>query len=186
MDLGFRCSTMIMVTTRARFPQKVRYPSVFDYAFVLTKGRPRHVNIIRDKPNRWVGLVCRQHVRERDGSLITRAPESAAPVGDFGDRSNVWHYHVGGGKTTTDKDASEHPALMPEKMAEDFIVSFSRPGHLVFDPMCGAGTTCKMALLNNRRYLGMEIYDEVRPSRKRAVGEGDTETQTAARCRHLR
>ena len=55
IDLGFRCSTMVMVTTRVRFPQRVRYPSVFDYAFVLTKGRPRHVNIIRDKPNRWAG-----------------------------------------------------------------------------------------------------------------------------------
>jgi site-specific DNA-methyltransferase (adenine-specific) len=44
-------------------------------------------------------------------------------------------------------------------MAEDLIVSWSRPGDLVFDPMCGAGTTCKMALLNHRHYLGMEIHE---------------------------
>jgi site-specific DNA-methyltransferase (adenine-specific) len=48
---------------------------------------------------------------------------------------------------------------MPEPMAEDHIVSWSRPGDLVFDPMCGAGTTIKMAMLNNRRYLGMEIEE---------------------------
>ena len=47
---------------------------------------------------------------------------------------------------------------MPEQMAEDHIVSWSRPGELVFDPMAGAGTTCKMALLNNRHYLGFEVH----------------------------
>jgi len=34
-----------------------------------------------------------------------------------------------------------------------------RPGDLVFDPMAGAGTTLKMALLNDRRYLGMEVVE---------------------------
>ncbi len=47
----------------------------------------------------------------------------------------------------------------PNKLAgEDHIVSWSRPGELVFDPMAGAGTTCKMALLNNRHYLGFEVH----------------------------
>ena len=43
-------------------------------------------------------------------------------------------------------------------MAEDHILAWSRPGDLVFDPMAGSGTTLKMALLNNRRYLGFEIH----------------------------
>ena len=55
--------------------------------------------------------------------------------------------------------AFDHPALMPDKMAKDHILSWSRPGDLVFDPMAGAATTCKMALLNNRRYLGFEIHE---------------------------
>lgn len=48
---------------------------------------------------------------------------------------------------------------MPEGLAEDLIISFSRPGDLVFDPMCGAATTLKMALLNKRRFLGFEIHE---------------------------
>jgi DNA modification methylase len=48
---------------------------------------------------------------------------------------------------------------MPEDMARDLIVSWSRPGELVFDPMAGAVTTCKMAMLNSRRYLGFEIHE---------------------------
>ena len=43
-------------------------------------------------------------------------------------------------------------------MAEDHIISWSRPYDLVFDPMCGAATTCKMALFNNRHYFGMEVH----------------------------
>jgi len=30
----------------------------------------------------------------------------------------------------------------------------------VFDPMCGSGTTCKMAFLNNRNYIGVDISEE--------------------------
>jgi site-specific DNA-methyltransferase (adenine-specific) len=51
-----------------------------------------------------------------------------------------------------------HPALMSEQMATDHIISWSRPGELVFDPMAGGGTTCKMALLNNRHYLDFEVH----------------------------
>ena len=57
----------------------------------------------------------------------------------------------------TARYAFEHPALMPEKMAEDFILSWSRVGDLVFNPFAGAGTVLKMAMLNHHRYLGFEI-----------------------------
>jgi site-specific DNA-methyltransferase (adenine-specific) len=160
MNLGFRCSTMIMVTTRVRFPEKVRYPSQFDYAFVLSKGRAHYFNAIRDKENKWPGQKFKWKTRDRDGRIIKREHAGDKYVGLFGSRSNVWSCNVGWMKTTADKDAYEHPALMPENMAEDLITSFSRPGYLVFDPMCGAATTCKMALLNNRRYLGMEVYEK--------------------------
>ena len=55
---------------------------------------------------------------------------------------------------------------MAEAMAEDHILSWSRPGDLVLDPFCGAGTTCKMALVNDRHYLGMEIH---KPYHKLAI-----------------
>ena len=77
----------------------------------------------------------------------------------FGRRGPVWRYNSGFNKTSKDKFAFEHPALMPEQMAEDLILSFSRPGELVFDPMCGSGTTLKMAILNHRKFLGFEIHE---------------------------
>ena len=160
MDLGFRCSTMIMATTRVRFPQWVRYPSIFDYAFVLSKGRPQYFHPIHDKKNNWPGQKFKWKTRERDGRIITRKHAGDKFVGLFGSRMNVWFYDVGWMKTTTDKEAFQQSALMPEKMAEDLIISWSRPGDLVFDPFSGAGTTSKMALLNGRHYLGMEVFDK--------------------------
>jgi DNA modification methylase len=45
-------------------------------------------------------------------------------------------------------------------LAQDHILSWTNEGDLVFDPFSGSGTTCKMAKLNNRNYLGMEISEE--------------------------
>jgi DNA modification methylase len=50
--------------------------------------------------------------------------------------------------------------MFPESLAEDHILSWSKEGDLVFDPMCGSGTTLKMAKLNNRKYIGIDINQE--------------------------
>jgi site-specific DNA-methyltransferase (adenine-specific) len=39
----------------------------------------------------------------------------------------------------------------------DLNLSFSRPYDVVLDPLAGAGTTSKMALLTGRRWLGFEV-----------------------------
>ena len=75
-------------------------------------------------------------------------------------RTNIWPYAVGMHGTTSDKIAFQHPAVFPEKLAEDHILSWSNEGDLVFDPMCGSGTTCKMAMLNNRNWIGIDMSQE--------------------------
>ena len=74
--------------------------------------------------------------------------------------TNIWSYAVGLHGTTSDKIAFKHPAVFPESLASDHIESWSNQGDLVFDPMCGSGTTCKMALLQNRDYIGVDISEE--------------------------
>ena len=75
-------------------------------------------------------------------------------------RINVWSYAVGYGGTTTDKIAFQHPAVFPERLAEDHILSWTEPGDLVLDPMCGSGTTGKMALIHNRKFIGIDVSKE--------------------------
>ncbi len=138
-----------------RVPSWKRYGTTPEYAFVLSKGRPLTVNLIRDHENKTGGSLCKSKTRCRDGSF---SPGRFTVVKDWGVRPPVWEYAVGSNVSTTDTEAFKHPALMSEQIARDLIVSYSNEGDLVFDPMAGSGTTLKMALLLGRHYLGMEIF----------------------------
>ena len=50
--------------------------------------------------------------------------------------------------------------VFPEQLANDHIISWSNEGDVVLDSFSGSGTTHKMALLNNRRFIGFEISQE--------------------------
>ena len=75
-------------------------------------------------------------------------------------KGNVWGYNVGGGKSTKDKIAFKHPAIFPEQLANDHIISWSNECDIVIDIFSESGTTHKMSLLNNRRYIGFEMSQE--------------------------
>ena len=140
-----------------RFPSKVRYGTSLEYAYILSKGSPRSINLLKDQPNKRPGKKGSLSRREPDGRM--RSVGAAAPTAKMGCRRAIWSYATGFNNTTKDAYAFEHPALMHEAMTAAHVLSWSRPGELVFDPMAGAATTCKMALLNDRKYLGFEIYE---------------------------
>ena len=77
-----------------------------------------------------------------------------------GGRYNVWIYDAGYMLSTTDLESYKHPAIFPEKLAEDHIISWSNPGDIVMDIFSGSGTTCKMAKEHNRNFIGSEISSE--------------------------
>src|SRR5262249_21341676 len=123
----------------------------------FSKGRPNTVNLLCDRPNKNVGARIQGKRRMPNGDLIPFKRDKR--IGRYGRRTNVWPCTVGTG-TTKDKCAYEHSAIMPDERAQDLIRTYSNPGDLVFDPMCGSATTCKMALLNHRNFLGMEIEQQ--------------------------
>lgn len=47
-----------------------------------------------------------------------------------------------------DKISYNHPAVMPDKLAEYHILSWSNKNDLIYDPFMGSGTTVKMAIAN--------------------------------------
>jgi DNA modification methylase len=53
--------------------------------------------------------------------------------------------------------AVAHPAKMNVKLLEFLIKSFTRPGDIILDPMCGSGSTGVIAALNDRRAVQVDI-----------------------------
>lgn len=137
-------------------PSIPRYTPDFEYMFILSKGKPKTFNEIR-VPCSTAGEKLKKNKRQRqiNGSLkpITLTHNE---VQNTKRKGNVWSYGVGNNKTTKDKIAFEHPAIFPEKLAEDHILSWSNEGGLVLDCFMGSNTTGKMALKNNRRFIGIE------------------------------
>lgn len=140
-------------------PHPNRYFNAFEYMFVLSKGRPKTINLIKDKPNKWAGTSTYGEVtrREKDGSLTNKGKKI---IGEFGIRTNIWRYANGKGFATSDEIAYKHPAIFPEKLVEDHIISWSNPGDLILDPFGGSGTTAKVAQRLGRDWVLIEAVPE--------------------------
>lgn len=133
------------------------YWQSFEYMFVFSKGKPKTINLIYDRKNVEARYDSNSTKRRRDGSLKKTYGYS---YGEMGRRTNIWKYRTGKGLTTTDSIAFKHPAMFPEKLAQDHILSLSNEGDTVLDCFMGSGTTAKMAVLNKRNYIGFEISKE--------------------------
>ena len=144
MDCGFNLhDTMIYSKTGMKNPSNTRYHQNFEYMFIFSMNKPSTFNPIKDRKNKYVGI--------HGGEKSLR--------GEYGMRFNVWKYANGGNNTSKDA-VFNHPSVFPEKLANDHIISWSNEGDLVYDPFMGSGTTAKMAMLNNRNFIGSEISKE--------------------------
>ena len=161
-EVGFNLhDTMIWQKPSCNFPDKTRYYQYFEYMFIFIKGKLKTYNAINDKKNKYYGCKVARVGGDRnvDGRLV---PNSAyknnknKTVKEYGNRGNVWYIPT----ASTEKDKINHPAKFPEKLAEDHILSWSNKNDVVFDPFMGSGTTAKMAIKNNRNYIGCEISSE--------------------------
>jgi site-specific DNA-methyltransferase (adenine-specific) len=130
------------------------YTQNFEYMFVWSKGKPKTFNGLREPREYNDTRINKAFGRNKDNSV------------DFGYstqnetrlKRNIWKYFAGGG--ANDKIASKHPAIFPEKLVNDHIISWSKENDIVYDPFMGSGTTAKMAKQLNRNYIGSEISSE--------------------------
>jgi len=146
MECGFNLhDTMIYEKSGMAYPDSNRYHNVFEYMFVFSKDKPCSINLIKDRENKYKG-VCGGNKR---GGLCKRA--------DFGARFNIWRYANGRDNSSKDREAFKHPAIFPEQLAHDHIISWSNEGGTVLDPFMGSGTTGKMAKQTGRKFIGIEL-----------------------------
>ena len=163
-EVGFNIhDTMIYEKNGSSFPARRtgnRYSQIFEYMFVFTKGKPKTAKLICDKKNKWSGWTTfgkTGTMRTKAGTLVERVQK---PVPEFSPRNNKWKYNTGKNYSTKDNIAFEHPAIFPELLAEDHIITWSEVGDVVLDPFVGSGTTTKMAHINKRKWIGIDISQE--------------------------
>jgi len=160
-EIGFNLhDTMIYAKDAPAYASgenSLRYSSVTEYMFILSKEIPKTVNLIMDKKNfQFTGKHSNHTARQKDGSL--KAEKRF--IKKMGVRNNIWEYSCGFMKHSCDKESFEHPATFPEQLAADHIYSWSNKGDLVYDPFTGSGTTLKMAIKQDRNFIGSEISEE--------------------------
>lgn len=178
-EIGFKIhDTMIYEKNSSTFPAKAnskRYSQIFEYMFVFTKGKIRgDIKLIADKRNKWAGWTNwgTKTQYDKEGNLV-QSKKNIKPTPEFSLRTNIWKY------TVSFNDKTGHPAVFPEKLAEDHILSWTNEGDLVLDPFMGSGTTAKMAMLNKRNYIGFEKNEEYWAVSLKRVGKYDGQTNEA-------
>lgn len=123
----------------------------FEYMFVFSKGIPSTFNPIEDRKN----IVSPHRRKESMGHRYKNGDvkgKRRITRKEYGRRSNIWVYHECGTNTN-------HPAVFPEQLAKDHILSWSNEGDWILDPFLGSGTTLKMCMELNRNGIGFEIND---------------------------
>ena len=156
-EIGFNLDTMIYGKTGGMFCNNTSYPNIFEYMFILSNGKKKVVNLIKDKKNKGFGKLYTSHARDKDGNQKYSPTKTLTP--EYSYRENIWFYDTGSG-VSSDEISHKHPAIFPEDLVRDHINSWSNEGDLVYEPFTGSGTTLKMAHLLKRNWIGSEISQE--------------------------
>jgi DNA modification methylase len=158
-EAGFAAhDTMIWEKSNFSNPESVRYHQLFEFIYVLSKGKPATWSPIKDKANATagrIGALGTNSYTKRDGSKSTRTTYLTK---DFGMRGNVWRGNTRGQEEFCQTKA--HPAMMPRWLARDLILSWSNPGDTVLDCFAGSGTTGEEALKLGRKAILIEKEPE--------------------------
>ena len=161
VECGFILNdTMIYAKPNRRPRQYIanRYEQIFEYMFVFVKGNKcktfNPINEVCLNKGKEIKFTSRDARRENNftaGGVMTT--KKTTIVKDTKRKGNIWEY----ANNTT---GINHPAIFPEQLANDHILSWSNEGDLVYDCFMGSGTIAKMCILNNRNWIGSEVSNE--------------------------
>ena len=166
MELGLNLHDVMVYQKLGIFNRtNVRYAQAWEYMFILTKGKPSTVNLLTDRPNTTAGHKAINYYngfgRRPNGQIASPSNrQNGIPkeTPQYGIRTNIWAYPVGGsGNQTGDPQRrNDHPAPFPLALAKDHILTWTNPGDTVMDPMAGSGTTLRAAKDLGRSAIGIE------------------------------
>lgn len=133
-----------------------RYEQKFEFMFIWSKGRPITFNPIKE-PCLLAGQKRKSTMRQDSDELSNRSAKGVVQANKI--KGNIWKYSVGN-RSSSNKIAHKHPAIFPEKLAHDHIISWSDEGDTILDPFMGSGTTGVACCNTNRHFIGIELDEK--------------------------
>ncbi|MBI90002.1 MAG: hypothetical protein CMG60_07945 [Candidatus Marinimicrobia bacterium] len=162
-EIGFRLHDTMIYQKNSLPKNHNRYEQDFEYMFVFSKGKPKTFNPIRVPTKFPEKETARQNSYFSVTDEVKRSARSGKkrkPVGTDKIKGNIWYFTTGKGHSTKFDKAFKHPAIFPEKLARDHVLSWSNPGDTVFDPFTGSGTTGAISVSLGRNFIGVELEPE--------------------------
>jgi site-specific DNA-methyltransferase (adenine-specific) len=155
-EIGFNLhDTMIWEKPNFSNPSSNRYHQIFEYMFVFTKGKPKTFNPILDVKNKYGTCFGKNTKRQVNGDLIEVKKNDSR---EFGMRRNIWKLNTVGQEMMC--ETPPHPAMFPERLVYDHLISWSNQNDVVLDCFLGSGTTGIVSTQNTRKFIGCEISKE--------------------------
>lgn len=154
MELGFNLhDTMIYEKLKPIPLNHNRYEQTFEYMFIFSKGKPKTFNPIKiDCIHK--GKSAKRTFYQNSNEESPTEEHSHTGVKDTKIKGNIWKYANGC------DGVKGHPAIFPEQLAYDHIISWTNEGDTVLDCFMGSGTVGKMCKLTNRNFIGVELVPE--------------------------
>lgn len=147
------------------------YHSIYACGFALQKGGWHILNeICWFKPNAAPHLACRMFAHSHETLIWARKTKSARHHFNYGamrdgaflrdaikkegkQMRSVWMIPT---PASREKEHGKHPTQKPFDLLERIVLASSEVGDMVLDPFCGSATTGVAALLNGRRFIGID------------------------------
>ena len=154
-EIGFNLHDTMIYAKNSYMPlTHNRYEQQFEYMFVFSKGKPKTFKPIMI-PSLTAGTKRnRGGSKANENTYAERLRDEKTIVNAEKQKPNIWFYDVG------KNDKTKHNAPFPEQLANDHIISWSNENDIVYDCFSGSGTTAKMSIINNRKWIASEISSE--------------------------
>ena len=173
-EIGFNLHDTMIWEKSGMIPTQDRYYNVFEYMFILSKGKPKTMNFLKDRKNKAPGKKYRKNKVINKGQPSYKDGDEFT-LGEYGRRTNIWCIYTG-----KNKFSSNHPAPFPFALARDHILTWSEENDIVFDPFLGSGTTAFACIEVNRSFIGTEIEQNYFSDTKQRIEDYLSEAENAS------
>ena len=167
VDAGWTLRNTIIWDKTNAMPESVtdRFSKKYEYVFMFTKQKKYYFNL-----NAVLEDFAKSSYGRGKAACNSIKPEMGNKIGGYitSKKQKEWHRKLLSGelkgknsgdvwRIPTQRSSEKHYAMFPERLVERMIKCSTKAKDIVLDPFCGSGTTLKVALVLNRRSIGIDL-----------------------------